>query len=193
MKRITRERLKKLGVPGVLIGGLLLANTLDWKPEKLFQTKNFYENEAVFPKSAMVGGVIDGDNLYLENGQSVRLIGINAPDRGEEKFEEARKKLASLVVNKNVWLEYDRYQDDKFGRILAWIWVNCESKPQFLPPDYMHLNKRQSRPGLVDNPESCKEGKLINELMVDSGLAKVETYKDRGELKYESRIRNYAR
>jgi len=189
MKRITRERLKKLGVPGVLIGGLLLANTLDWKPEKLFQTKNFYENEVVFPKSAMVGGVIDGDNLYLENGQSVRLIGINAPERGKADFDKAKEKLDDLTSGKKVYLEYDREDDGQYGRLLAWVWIDCESTPNFLPHDYMLKGYHRSKPGLKNNPEGCQEGKLVNELMVDSGLVKVETYKDRGELKYEARLR----
>ena len=52
-----------------------------------------------------------------------------------------------------------------------------------------HLTHRQSRPGLTENPDGCKEGKLVNELMADSGLARVETYKDRGELKYEERLK----
>jgi len=193
MKRITREWLKKLGVPGVLIPGLMLAAALGWKTNDLYQTQNFYENQAIFPKSAVVESVIDGDNLVLENGQSVRLIGINAPERGKENFEVAKGKLDSLTTGRKVYLEYDRYQDDKFGRVLAWIWIGCENEPQFFPADYMHLNKRQSRSGLTENPDGCKEGKLVNELMVDSGLAKVETYQDRGELKYEERIRNYDR
>jgi len=153
------------------------------------ETKNFYQNEAVFPKSAVVGGVIDGDNIYLENGQSVRLIGINAPERGKENFDKAKNKLNQLATGKKVWLEYDRYQDDKYGRIQAWIWIDCESEPKFLPASYMHLNNRQSRPGLTENPEGCQKGKLINEEMLKSGLVEIQSYTDRGELKYEGRLK----
>ena len=64
----------------------------------------------------MAEGVIDGDNLYLENGQSIRLIGINAPERGKENFDKAKEKLDKLVTGKKVYLEYDRTQDDQFGR-----------------------------------------------------------------------------
>ena len=169
--------------------GLLVAMALGWEGNEFFTTENLYENETLFPKKTLVGGVIDGDNIFLDNGISIRLLAINAPERGEENFEAASAKLASLVTNKQVWLEYDRYQDDKFGRVLAWIWIGCEGDPNFLPPDHMHLNKRQSRPGLTENTDGWKEGRLVNELMVDGGLAKVETYKDRGELKYEARLR----
>jgi endonuclease YncB( thermonuclease family) len=53
----------------------------------------------------------------------------------------------------------------------------------------MRLSYNKSRPGLTDNPEGCKEGKLLNEEMVKAGLAEVLNFKGRGELKYEARIR----
>jgi len=193
MKHLTHRQLAALGVSAVLIPGILFANSQGWKPDVLFQTKNYYDNEAVFSKSGVVREVIDGDNIYLENGQSVRLIGINAPERGKENFEEAKIRLDKLATGKKVYLEYDRYQDDSYGRVLAWVWVDCESEPKLLPADYMHLNKRQSRPGLTENPEGCQEGKLANEEMVKAGLAEVLNYKGRGELKYESRLRNYVK
>jgi endonuclease YncB( thermonuclease family) len=189
MKRLTAKALKAKKVPGVLIPGLILAMALGWSGNELYRTQNYYDNELVFPKSAVAGGVIDGDNIYLENGQSVRLIGINAPERGKENFEKAKEKLDSLVTGKKVWLEYDRTQDDQFGRIMAWVWVDCEATPEFLPWDYMRLSYNKSRPGLTDNPEGCKEGKLLNEEMVKAGLAEVLNFKGRGELKYEARIR----
>lgn len=176
-----------------MIPGIMFANSQGWDPRVLFKTKNYYENKAVFPISAVVESVIDGDNLELENGLSVRLIGINTPERGKADFDKAKDSLDKLATGKKVYLEYDRYQDDKYGRIQAWIWIDCESEPQFLPADYMHLNKRQSRPGLTENPERCKEGKLVNEEMVKAGLAKVLNYEGRGELKYEDRLRKIIR
>ena len=180
----------RLGAPAVLIPGLVLAMVLGWNAKELWQIRNFYENEAIFPKSGLAGEAIDGDNFYLNNDQSIRLIGTNAPDRGETDFEKAKNTLNSLVGGKKVYLEYDRYQDDKYGRIMAWVWVSCETKPNFLPADYMRLSFNRSRPGLKDNPDGCKQGKLVNEAMIRVGLAEVETYKDRGELKYEARLRN---
>jgi len=52
----------------------------------------------------------------------------------------------------------------------------------------LHLTYNSSRPGLTENPEGCKKGKLVNEEMVQQGLASVERYKERGELKYEARL-----
>lgn len=169
--------------------GMLAAMAMGWEANDLIKTKDYYQLESVFPKSAVVEGVIDGDNLYLENGQSVRLIGINAPERGQENFDKAKEKLDKLVIGKKVYLEYDRTQDDQFGRIMAWVWMDCEAEPKFLAWDYMRLSYNKSRPGLKDNPEDCQEGKLANEEMVKAGFAKVLNFKGRGELKYEARLR----
>jgi len=116
------------------------------------------------------------------------LIGIDAPDRGAKKYTEAKDELSKEVLNKKVYLEYDRYQDDKFSRVLAWVWIECETTPQFLPADYMHKSDNESNPGLTENPVGCKKGKLVNEELVKKGFAKPVVYKDRGPTKYESRI-----
>ncbi|MEK7155065.1 MAG: hypothetical protein AAB697_02970 [Patescibacteria group bacterium] len=52
----------------------------------------------------------------------------------------------------------------------------------------MRLSFNRSRPGLTDNPQGCKKGKLVQEELIKTGLAKMEVYKDRGELKYEQRM-----
>lgn len=188
MKRLTAKVLKQKKVPGVLIMGMLAAMAMGWEANNLMKTKDYYQLESVFPKSGVAEGVIDGDNLYLENGQSIRLIGINAPERGKENFDKAKEKLGSLVTGKKVYLEYDRTQDDQFGRIMAWVWVDCEATPKLLAWDYMRLGYNKSREGLNDNPEGCKKGKLANEEIVKAGLAEVLNFKGRGKLKYEARL-----
>lgn len=184
----TRRKLLGFGIPAVLIPGLLIAMALGWNPAKLTSVKNYHEIKTIFPSSGMVETVVDGDTFTLQNGVGVRLIGIDAPNRGEDKWEAARAALTALTLDKRVYLEYDRYQDDKYGRVLSWVWVGCEKEPAFLPADYMHLTYNSSRPGLTDNPEGCKTGKLINEEMVKLDLATAKAYKERGELKYEKRL-----
>lgn len=177
-----------LGIPAVLIPGILTAVLLGWNPKQFANVKNYYSVKTLFPKTGVVREVYDGDTFALQSNLEVRLIGINAADRGDEKYEEAKKYLASLVGNQRVYLEYDRYQDDKYGRVLAWVWMECEREPAFMPADYMHLTYNTSRPGLAENPEGCAKGKLVNEEMVKEGLATATKYKERGELKYERRL-----
>lgn len=184
----TGKRLAAIGIPAVLIPGILLALSLGWNPTNLIKNQNYYHNTSVFPSNGVVTSVSDGDTFTLQNGRSVRLIGINAPDRGDAKYAVSKEQLSKLLTGKRVYLEYDRYQDDKYGRVLAWVWIDCEDTPTFLPADYMHLTYNTSKPGLIDNPNGCKKGTLVNEAMVDDGLAQAVSYKDRGELKYEKRL-----
>ncbi|MBI5620545.1 thermonuclease family protein [Candidatus Gottesmanbacteria bacterium] len=185
---MTRKQLIAFGVPAVLIPGLLIAIALGWKPDLLTTVKNYHQIKTIFPSSGMVTHVTDGDTFTIQNGVDVRMIGIDAPNRGEKNWDAARVALTSLIDGKRVYLEYDRYQDDKYGRVLAWTWVDCEREPTFLPADYMHLTFNSSREGLTENPKGCKDGTLVNEEMVQKGLASAEKYKDRGELKYERRM-----
>lgn len=187
-KRISAGWLRKIGVVGVLIPGIII--TVAALGVKNWQGlgPDIHGNKRVFPDTGVVRQVIDGDTFELQSGVRVRMIGINAPDRGEEKEDEATKRLSDLINDRRVWLEYDRYQDDKDGRVLAWVWRACEVTPSFLPAGYMHLTYNRSREGLTDNPAGCKKGKLVQEEMIKAGLARVEVYKDRGELKYEKRL-----
>ncbi|MEK7533291.1 MAG: thermonuclease family protein [Patescibacteria group bacterium] len=183
-----KQQLLALGIPMVMIPGILLAVLLGWNPTTFIKT-DYYQNKLVFPVSGTVKMVEDGDTFTLQNGMSVRMIGVNAPDRGKPGFEAAKTFLEHEIGNMTVYLEYDRYQDDKYGRILAWVWVDCETTPAILPADYMHLSGNQSRPGLTENPKGCKDGILVNEELVRSGNGEMVTYTDRGKLKYEERIK----
>mgnify|MGYP000036803361 CR=1 FL=1 len=70
--------------------------------------------------------VIDGDTIVvLLNGreEKVRLIGIDTPEKGRHYFEEATKKIASFVLGKEVRLEKDVSERDKYGRLLRYVYV----------------------------------------------------------------------
>jgi endonuclease YncB( thermonuclease family) len=182
------KTLTKKGFPYAIITGLIAAHLLGWDGKTLNTVKNWHELRVLFPASGIVEEVDDGDTFVLTNGIIVRLVGINTPEKGQPNYQTAMHKLYDLVIDKKVYLEYDRYQDDKFTRVLAWVWTGCESNPKFLPADYMHKSDNESNPGLLENPEGCKNGKLINEEMIKTHLAVPTFYKDRGELKYQKRL-----
>lgn len=185
---LTAKDLAAKGVPAVLIPGLLIAMVLGWKGGVFTGTQQYHSNQTIFPHKGTINTVHDGDTFRLKNGVEVRLLGIDTPNRGEEGFREATEALRVFLHDQTIYLEYDRYQDDKYGRVLAWVWVGCEGNPRFLPPDYMHETNNRSKPGLTENPENCLKGKLVNEVMAQQGYGKFVTYKDRGALKYETRI-----
>ncbi|MDG9926673.1 MULTISPECIES: thermonuclease family protein [unclassified Pseudomonas] len=74
-----------------------------------------------------VAKVVDGDTLRLADGRSVRLIGVNAPERARdgrpaEPFAEAaRKRLQTLVAANDgrVGLRVGSRARDQYGRTLA--------------------------------------------------------------------------
>ncbi len=180
------KTLLALGVPMILIPGILFAHQRGWNPN----IQTVFQPQVQFAHSGVVKAVEDGDTFVLASGQRVRLIGINAPERGSDGFAKATNTLNGFIFEKKVFLEYDRYQDDKYGRLLAWVWIDCEKNPTFLPANYMHLSKNESKPGLIENPQGCIKGKLVNEEMVHAGFATIVTYADRGELKYEKRLQD---
>lgn len=45
----------------------------------------------------------------------------------------------------------------------------------------------------MENPEGCKDGKLVQEELVKQGVVWVQVYKDRGVLKYEKRLAKFGR
>lgn len=76
------------------------------------------------PIKEKVKRVVDGDTIELTNGQIVRFIGVNAPNNGEPFEEEATEVNAKLVSGKTVTFEYDTYTSDRFGRVLAYLFVD---------------------------------------------------------------------
>lgn len=78
--------------------------------------------------------VIDGDTFAIFNiygsEEKIRLIGVNAPEsrnsgkKKKEAFgEESKKYLTELLKNKRVKLEFDVQRIDKYGRTLAYVYL----------------------------------------------------------------------
>ncbi|MBU7046836.1 MAG: thermonuclease family protein [Theionarchaea archaeon] len=67
--------------------------------------------------------IIDGDTFRLENGETVRLIGIDAPELSQPGGEESREYLAHLILNKGVTLEKGYEDRDKYNRLLRFVYI----------------------------------------------------------------------
>jgi len=81
---------------------------------------------------ALVTRVVDGDTIVVIVGavsERVRYIGVNAPELhhprlGEEPGgREAAAVNRALVQGKHVRLEMDVRTRDRYGRLLAYVWV----------------------------------------------------------------------
>jgi len=77
--------------------------------------------------------VVDGDTIHVRvegRVEKVRYIGVNAPEvhhptKGEEPGgREASAVNRGLVEGKRVRLELDVQHRDRYGRLLAYVWVD---------------------------------------------------------------------
>lgn len=80
-----------------------------------------------------VARVVDGDTVRVViNGQeeAIRLIGVDTPEtvhptRGEEPYgREASDFTKGLLEGRSVYLEFDVEERDRFGRLLAYLYID---------------------------------------------------------------------
>ena len=82
------------------------------------------------PREAKVSRVVDGDTAVLEGGARVRFLGIDAPELerdgrpAEYLAHQSKDFVADLIQGKTVRLEYDRERYDRYGRLLAYLFLH---------------------------------------------------------------------
>lgn len=80
-------------------------------------------------RSGLVHWVIDGDTFQLETGERIRLIGVDTPEyqpwkkRVQFYGQEASAYSKQILSQKKVWLESDVTKKDKYGRTLAYVYL----------------------------------------------------------------------
>ena len=81
--------------------------------------------------------VVDGDTFVARNSKGqqlkIRLIGVDTPETvkpntpvqpcGKEASHFSKKNL----TNKDVYLEYDKEKNDRYGRVLAYVWLDKDT------------------------------------------------------------------
>ena len=80
--------------------------------------------------AATVTRVVDGDTVIVklagESEEKVRLIGVDTPEstRNIEPYgKEASAYAKSMLDGGAVWLELDVGERDRYGRLLAYVWL----------------------------------------------------------------------
>lgn len=92
-----------------------------------FLLGNYFSSRNLLPRTnqiALVTQVTDGDTITVEGGIRIRLLGIDAPERGKEFYNEAKDFLEERILHKEVKLEKDVTEKDIYGRYLRYVWLN---------------------------------------------------------------------
>ncbi|NET38275.1 MAG: thermonuclease family protein [Cyanothece sp. SIO1E1] len=79
-----------------------------------------------------VGRVVSGQTLELvnsgrqpETAKQVRLLGIEAPDLQQHPWgAAAQQRLAELIGDRPLRLEFDVNSEDRYQRLLGYVWLD---------------------------------------------------------------------
>ncbi|MFW6006673.1 MAG: thermonuclease family protein [Bacillota bacterium] len=117
-----------------------------------------------FLEKVQVKKIIDGDTFVINNGEKVRLIGVDTPEFNREKDDKTRDfyaKRAAEYTRKwlkqkydNIYLEYGNELKDEYDRLLAYVFL----------PDGTFFNARILKDGyayLLTVPPNIKYVKLF--------------------------------
>jgi len=128
--------------------------------------------------------VIDGGTLKLTNGERVCLIGIDTPETHESKklhrnaertgqdvetIKELGKQSTEFVksllpVGTEVQLEYDVEKKDKYGRLLAYVYLPIRLGKKYPTLEHRH----RFLIGIGSDAVACL---LINSIIISEGYA----------------------
>ncbi|MCL0083510.1 thermonuclease family protein [Thermodesulfovibrionales bacterium] len=94
------------------------ASYIDTKYGTRFYVSRVDDGDSVSIRKAGFWGILSGT-------ESVRLIGIDAPELGQEPWGNRSKRHLQRLINKNggvVNIEFDVKQRDRYERLLAYLW-----------------------------------------------------------------------
>ncbi|GAA1803251.1 thermonuclease family protein [Nesterenkonia flava] len=102
--------------------------------------------------TAVVTRVIDGDTLELADGERVRLLGIDSPERGECHFDTASARMSELVLGQSVTLTRAGEDRDRYDRLLRYVDVDGTDAGLTLIQEGLAISRYDSRDGYGYHP-----------------------------------------
>ncbi|WP_409275172.1 thermonuclease family protein [Neobacillus sp. SCS-31] len=120
-----------------------------------------------------VGRVVDGDTIHTTDGRKIRFVGVNTPEsttRHEPYGKEASDYTKSRLNGKQIWIQKDVSDTDRYGRLLRIIWLAVPTN---------------------DMDEKEIRAKMFNAELVLNGYAEPSTYPP--DVKYSNYFVKFAR
>lgn len=129
-----RQKRGKTDNSGLILLALLLLflAVIDISSLYIWKTSSSTSQQSSTISSARVSEVIDGKTLRLDDGQYVRLLGIDSPQQGSAYYDEAVNALKLLVLNKQIKLEKDTSDTDSNGRLIRYVYVDFNNQQLFV-------------------------------------------------------------
>lgn len=162
------------------------ALSVDYKPEYKFSKDCYKENKQYYVKK-----VFDGDTIGIipiKSGkktryEKIRFLGIDAFEHDQKPYgDPAYKYLSMLVLGKNVCIETDVDEHDKYGRTLGYV---------FLKDGVIEKNLRYRTARDFMSTKSLTTIQphhlLVNEEIIKNGYAIL--YASEPNIKYKERLK----
>jgi len=142
------------------------------------------DEEASEELTGVVESVDDGDTIIID-GREIRLAGIDAPEKGTERGQEAKRFLENMVLGKTVTVKIDKCQGIEFyGRVLGVVFtqdgtnVNLELVANCMA----EVNTKYGRHNFIDPEELKKAAEACSETWPHEGIVKVYSSKTNSEI-----------
>lgn len=94
------------------------------------QNEALQSSPSPMQETATVTRIVDGDTIELSTGQKVRYIGIDTPETVKPNTDvqcmgkEASTQNTQLVLGKEVLMQKDVSETDRYGRLLRYVYVD---------------------------------------------------------------------
>lgn len=113
----------------------------------------------------VVTRVVDGDTFDIDTGMRVRFIGINCPESDSPGGEEATEYTKDLLEGKEVRLQTQTSEEDRYGRLLRDVYLEGVFVNEKIvrdgyavavdyPPDTEHSGELHSAESFAESSEN---------------------------------------
>jgi len=119
---------------GIILGALIVGGAIYFSSKRIKKSE-IYKSQTIVRKCEnlpeledgaikLATKIIDGDTFLIEGGYSVRILGIDADEKGYPCYEAAKERLEELILNKEVRLEKGKEDFDQYCRYLRYVFVD---------------------------------------------------------------------
>ena len=93
----------------------------------------YNETDCEIEESGICTKVVDGDTIYLDNGEKIRLVGVNTPEKGVDGYLTSKNFVQKLCLGKTVGIDIDNSKHtDKYGRTLGVVIIDGKNVNEML-------------------------------------------------------------